>query len=77
MPRSTMHDKEQPGAAPDPARRGFLKAAPLGALLVAAGAAAKAAPAPALAPPLAEPERKRGYQETAHIREYYRTAAYW
>ena len=75
MRRVTMHDKDQPGAAPDPARRGFLKAAPLGALLVAAGAAAKTAPA--LAPPLPEPERKRGYQETAHVREYYRTAAYW
>lgn len=63
------------GAAPDPARRGFLKAAPLGALLVAAAGVAKAAPA--VAPVTADPAQKRGYHETEHIRLYYRTAAYW
>jgi hypothetical protein len=63
---------------PDPARRNLLKAAPLGAIAVAAAVAgnkAEAAPAPA---PLAEPEAKpKGYHETEHIRRYYHTAAYW
>jgi hypothetical protein len=63
---------------PDPARRNLLKAAPLGAIAVAAAVAgnkAEAAPAPA---PQAEPEAKpKGYHETEHIRRYYRTAAYW
>jgi hypothetical protein len=68
---STMNDNDQP----DPARRGFLKAAPLGALLVVAGGAAKAAPAVASVP--SDPAEKRGYHETEHIRSYYRTAAYW
>ena len=87
MRRSIMDDKHKPavalpapaltrsGAAPDPARRSFLKAAPLGALLVMAGAAARAAPV--VAPDTADPARKRGYHETEHIRHYYRTAAYW
>ncbi|MEN3278577.1 MAG: hypothetical protein V7631_4367 [Massilia sp.] len=63
------------GKAPDPARRSFLKVAPLGALaVVAGGAEAK----PALAPvEAAKPEVKRGYHETEHIRTYYKTAAYW
>lgn len=66
----------KPADQPDPARRSLLKAAPLGALAVAAAAgaheaeAAPAAPAPATAKP-------RGYHETEHIRNYYRTAAYW
>jgi len=60
---------------PDPARRGFLKAAPLGALAVVAGSPASAeTPAPA---PAAQPAVKRGYHETDHIRRYYQTAAYW
>ncbi len=60
---------------PDPSRRGFLKAAPLGALAVVAGTAEAAeAPAPAAA---AAPQVKRGYHETEHIRRYYETAAYW
>ena len=63
------------GPMPDPSRRNFLKAAPLGALVaVAAGAEAKPAPAPVEA---AKPEPKRGYHETDHIRRYYQTAAYW
>ncbi|QOY93020.1 formate dehydrogenase [Massilia sp. UMI-21] len=63
-----------PGA-PDPTRRNFLKAAPLGALAVVAGSAgADEAPA---APAAAAPAVKRGYHETAHIRRYYETAAYW
>lgn len=63
---------------PDPARRSLLKAAPLGALAVAAaatGRAGAAEPVPA-APPEAEAQPK-GYHETEHIRRYYRTAAYW
>ena len=66
-------DKEQ---KPDPTRRSLLKAAPLGALAVAAVAGAKEAeaPAPAAAPQDAKP---RGYHETEHIRRYYETAAYW
>jgi hypothetical protein len=65
-----------PGSgAPDPVRRSFLKAAPLGALAVVAGSAG-AAEAPAPAPP-AQPQVKRGYHETEHIRRYYETAAYW
>jgi hypothetical protein len=63
---------------PDPARRNLLKAAPLGAIAVAAAVAgnkAEAAPAPI---PKAEPEAQpKGYHETEHIRRYYRTAAYW
>lgn len=61
---------------PDPARRGFLKAAPLGALVVA-GAVAPASAAPEAAPAAPEPKAKRGYHETDHIRRYYETAAYW
>ena len=87
MRRSIMDDKHkpavpppgpamaQPGAASDPARRSFLKAAPLGVLTVMAGAAARAAPA--VPPVTSDPARKRGYHETEHIRHYYRTAAYW
>jgi len=72
-------DKHEQGkaaeATPDPARRSFLKAAPLGALaVVAGGAEAKPELAPAEA---AKPEVKRGYHETEHIRHYYKTAAYW
>ena len=61
--------------APDPARRGFLKAAPLGALAVVTGstqAEETKPPAPASAP-----QAKRGYHETDHIRRYYQSAAYW
>ena len=87
MRRSIMDDKHkravappapgvgQSGAASDPARRSFLKAAPLGVLTVMAGAAARAAPA--VPPVTSDPARKRGYHETEHIRHYYRTAAYW
>lgn len=61
--------------APNPTRRSFLKAAPLGALAVVAGSAgAEEAPA---APAPAAPQVKRGYHETEHIRRYYETAAYW
>ncbi|MFC5460776.1 twin-arginine translocation signal domain-containing protein [Massilia niabensis] len=65
----------KPGDTPDPSRRNFLRAAPLGALaVVAGGAEAK----PELAPvEAAKPEVKRGYHETDHIRRYYQTAAYW
>jgi hypothetical protein len=74
------HEQAQgPGATeaqPDPARRSFLKAAPLGALAVVAASPASAeAPATAAAP--AQPKAKRGYHETEHIRRYYQTAAYW
>ena len=61
-------------AGPDRGRRGFLKAAPLGALAVVAGTAEAETPAPA---PAAAPQAKRGYHETEHIRRYYETAAYW
>lgn len=66
-----------PGEAgqPDPSRRSFLKALPAGALAIAAGGA-QAAEAPAVAAAPAA-ERNRGYHETEHIRNYYRTAAYW
>jgi hypothetical protein len=62
-------------AAPDQSRRNFLKAAPLGALAVVAGRAEAAEAAPAAAAPA--PAAPRGYHETEHIRNYYRTAAYW
>jgi hypothetical protein len=62
-------------SAPDPARRAFLMAAPLGALAVMAAGQADAAQMPVPAPPLAP--GPRGYHETEHIRRYYRTAAYW
>lgn len=62
-------------AQPDPLRRSFLKALPLGALAVASGGVQAAeAPVAAAAPAQAAP---RGYHETEHIRNYYRTAAYW
>ena len=65
----------QQAAQPDPARRSFLKAAPLGALAaVAGGAEAKPEMKPLDA---AKPQVKRGYHETEHIRRYYQTAAYW
>lgn len=66
-------DKDQ---KPDPTRRSLLKAAPLGALAVAAAAGAREAEVPAPAPVQAE-AKPRGYHETEHIRNYYRTAAYW
>jgi len=66
-------DKDQ---KPDPTRRSLLKAAPLGALAVAAAAGAKEAEAPAPVPVQAD-AKPRGYHETEHIRNYYRTAAYW
>jgi hypothetical protein len=61
---------------PDPTRRSLLKAAPLGALAVAAAARARAPEAPPQPVP-EEPQRAKGYHETEHIRRYYRTAAYW
>lgn len=73
---SVMDDRtKSAGPKPDPSRRSFLKAAPLGALAaVAGGAEAK----PELKPvEAAKPEVKRGYHETEHIRTYYKTAAYW
>lgn len=68
------HDPKA-GDGPDPARRGFLKAAPLGALAVVAAAPATAGTDPTPAAP--DPKVKRGYHETDHIRRYYATAAYW
>jgi nitrous oxide reductase len=67
-------EQQAPGQ-PDPARRQFLKAAPLGALAVVAGAAPAAEAAPA-ATAAAAPVQG-GYHETEHIRRYYATAAYW
>ena len=68
---------DQPGGAtPNPARRSFLKAAPLGALAAVAAGGAEAKPEQA-ATLDAKPEVKRGYHETDHIRRYYQTAAYW
>lgn len=65
-----------------PGRRNFLRAAGgAGALATLASVAGEGsaapvavAPAPAVAP--AQPHTG-GYRETEHIREYYRTAAYW
>jgi len=71
---AVAHEPAQP-AAPDPSRRHFLKAAPLGALAVVAGTPAPAAAAP-LPAPAAAPIQS-GYHETEHIRRYYQTAAYW
>ena len=65
----------QSGAAPNLARRSFLKAAPLGVLTVLAGGTGSAAPA--VVPATSDPAGKRGYHETEHIRRYYQTAAYW
>ncbi|KQV52093.1 formate dehydrogenase [Massilia sp. Root335] len=62
---------------PDPARRSFLRAAPLGALAIAAAARARAPDAPAAPAAPAAPRQSQGYHETEHIRRYYRTAAYW
>lgn len=79
-PQQLEHGQDGKPAAsgdglPDRTRRSFLKAAPLGALAVAAGSAGAAeTPAPL---PTAAPQVKRGYHETEHIRRYYETAAYW
>lgn len=62
---------------PDPTRRSLLKAAPLGALAVAAAARARAPEVAAAPVAPAEPQKAQGYHETEHIRRYYRTAAYW
>lgn len=72
-----MNDREQggEGGQPDPGRRSFLMAAPLGALAVVAGPAGAATPA--AAPATEAAPAARGYHETEHIRTYYRTAAYW
>jgi hypothetical protein len=74
MDTRPKQDQDQP----DPTRRKLLRAAPLGAIAVAAavtGNQAEAAPAPV---PQAEPDSQpKGYHETEHIRRYYRTAAYW
>lgn len=67
-------DKDQ---KPDSTRRSLLKAAPLGALAVAAAAGAREAEVPATPAPKQEDAKPRGYHETEHIRRYYRTAAYW
>jgi hypothetical protein len=61
--------------SPDPARRSFLKAVPLGALAAVAGSAGAPEAAPPAAPAVAP--AARGYHETDHIRRYYQTAAYW
>jgi hypothetical protein len=75
-----MDNKPVPASAaeaarPNPSRRSFLKAMPLGALAVAAGGARAAEALPAAAP--TAPQASQGYHETEHIRTYYRTAAYW
>jgi hypothetical protein len=70
------HDEHQAGHEPDPARRTFLKAAPLGALAAIATAGAQAAEATPAAAAAAAPVQG-GYHETEHIRRYYRTAGYW
>lgn len=76
-----MTEQEQHGASaapagPDPRRRGFLKALPLGALAAAVGGAGAAEPVASAAPTPAT-QASGGYRETEHIRRYYRTAAYW
>lgn len=72
------HDPQPAPERPDPARRGFLKAAPLGALaLVAAAPATATATGEAAAVAAPDPKAKRGYHETEHIRRYYASAAYW
>jgi hypothetical protein len=73
---SMTNDDTKDDKAPDPTRRSLLKAAPLGALAVVAGHAGAAEVKPAAAPP-EEPAKPKGYHETEHIRQYYRTAAYW
>lgn len=71
-------DTTKPDDTPDPTRRHLLKAAPLGALAVAAAVTGRSAEAVPASAPQAEPEpAAKGYHETEHIRRYYRTAAYW
>jgi hypothetical protein len=60
---------------PDLARRSLLKAAPLGALAIAAAGTARADQARAR--PVPQQSAARGYRETEHVRRYYATAAYW
>ena len=71
------HNEQQAGPQPDPKRRSFLKAAPLGALAAVAAAAQQPAAAAAPAPATPAEPIQSGYHETEHIRHYYRTAAYW
>jgi hypothetical protein len=71
-------DTKQTQDTPDPARRSLLKAAPLGAIAVAAAVTgSKAEAAPVAAPQPAPDADPKGYHETEHIRRYYHTAAYW
>jgi hypothetical protein len=60
-------------------RRQFLKSALIGggaaAVAVASGTVVAAAPADKKAPERRKPE-SRGYRETEHVREYYKTAEF-
>jgi hypothetical protein len=66
--------------APDLKRRKFLMAArgagTLGAIAALVGRSTSAEAA-AVAPAPTDPPAQRGYHETEHIRNYYRTARYW
>jgi hypothetical protein len=73
--RGAAAARPAPAQGPDPARRSFLKAVPLGALAAVAGSAGAAEAAPPAAPALAP--AAKGYHETDHIRRYYQSAAYW
>jgi len=69
---------DKPDQKPDLTRRSLLRAAPLGAIAVAAAVSGRAEAAPVAAPAAPEPDAKpAGYHETEHIRTYYRTTAYW
>lgn len=73
-------DQSKPKTALDPRRRNFLRAAGgAGALATLATVAGEGAAVPVVvAAPLAPlADASAGYHETAHIRQYYRTAKYW
>lgn len=58
----------------DSSRRNFLLAVGAGGAATAAAVATKIAPQAAPAPAGADKRRGKGYEETAHVRNYYRTA---
>ena len=74
-----MDEQDKRAVTKDPARRRFLRAAGgAGALATLASVAGEGAATPVAAAPVATAEVKAvGYHETEHIRQYYRTAAYW
>jgi len=69
-----MNKTDQTRDAGQTARRTFLKGAAVTTVTVGSGALAANAVAEQVAPKA--PETGQGYQETAHVRDYYRLARF-